>query len=107
MFNFGFIFFAFVTSTYFSIITSWFYLFSYLLSVIGIFSIFLVIKLRTKFYNFEEIKTLYDLGLLLNSYKSSHKLLGLFLLFFFLSVAGVPPFIGFLGKYLLLVNLVY
>jgi len=66
------------------------YMICYLISV---FSIFFCLIMYTKKNNIE-IKTMYDLNL----YAKYSKTLGFFVAINFLSLAGVPPFSGFLAK---------
>lgn len=92
----GFLILCFLNINYYTIYAFIFYLISYVLLMLNFFIIFFFLKNYD--YNF---KTLYDLMYL----KYSSKFLTFNLFFLFLSMAGLPPFLGFFIKYFILVNL--
>ena len=94
--NVGFILLGFSTMTFDGIFASLFYLFCYIFSISLIF--FLLLNVR--YYNGKEIYYLYDLSLLKN-----HPFLMYSIIIIFFSFAGIPPLIGFFGKFFLFMAL--
>ena len=84
---------AFSTSTFEGMQTLLCYLFLYMLASLCIWSVFLVLQLKYK-YTKKQNKDLADLNLL----SKSNSFLALFFSTVLLSIAGLPPMIGFLVK---------
>lgn len=84
---------AFSTGTFEGMQSLFCYLFLYMIAGLCIWSIFLLLQLKYK-YNKKQNKDLTDL----NSLSKSNSILALFFSTVLLSVAGLPPMIGFLVK---------
>ena len=84
---------AFSTGTFEGMQILFCYLFLYMIAGLCIWSIFLVLQLKYK-YNKKQNKDLTDFSLL----NKSNNILALFFTTVLLSVAGLPPMIGFLVK---------
>ena len=84
---------AFSTGTFEGMQTLFCYLFLYMLASLCIWSIFLVLQLKYK-YTKKQNKDLADLNLL----NKSNNILALFFSTVLLSIAGLPPMVGFLVK---------
>lgn len=84
---------AFTTGTFEGIQMLFCYLFLYMIAGLCIWSIFLVLRLKYK-YTKKQNKDLADLNLL----SKSNKIVALFFSVVLLSIAGLPPMIGFLVK---------
>jgi NADH-quinone oxidoreductase subunit N len=84
---------AFSTGTFEGMQTLFCYLFLYMLAGLCIWSIFLVLRLKYKYVK-KQNKDLADLKLL----SKSNSILALFFSTVLLSIAGIPPMIGFLVK---------
>ena len=84
---------AFSTGTFEGMQTLFCYLFLYMIAGLFIWSIFLVLQLKHKYIK-KQNKDLADL----NSLNKSNNILALFFSTVLLSIAGLPPMIGFLVK---------
>lgn len=84
---------AFCTGTFEGMQTLFCYLFLYMVASLCIWSIFIVLQLKYK-YTKKQNKDLADLNLL----SKSNNILALFFSTVLLSIAGLPPMVGFLVK---------
>ena len=95
----GYIMLGFCTLSDLGYIASFYYLFIYILMSINLFSILLVIR---RYSNFSKLTNLVDLA----SISHSNFLLSFLLSICLLSLAGIPPLIGFFGKFLIISSLI-
>lgn len=107
IFNMGFIFFGFFSNTLLGLVTSLMYLVIYIITNFLIFGIFLIIRQKLKKNKYIHIKTLFDLSYLFSTKKKANIFIAIILITAFFSLAGVPPFSGFVVKMLILWNFIY
>ena len=97
--NIGYVFLVFGLCNFYSLFSSLFFIITYIISVMLIFIFLLSVK---KINNYEFIN-IYELSLISNT----NSLLSLFLVLIFISLAGIPPFIGFFGKFFIFIPFIY
>lgn len=93
---------AFSTGTFIGIQVLIFYMFIYMISNLGIWYVFLLLRLKKKRVVTKYNKELSDLALL----QKSNSILAFFLSLSMFSIAGIPPLIGFLAKMNVLLSIV-
>lgn len=85
---------AFSTSTFLGLQMLLFYMLIYMISNLGIWYVFLLLKLKQRSFENKYNKELSDLILL----RKSNFMLAFFLSLIMFSIAGIPPLVGFLAK---------
>lgn len=95
----GYILLGFCTVSDLGYIASLYYFFIYILMSVNLFSLLLIIR---RYSNFSKFTNLVDLISILHS----NFILSFFLAICLLSLAGIPPLIGFFGKFLIISSLI-
>jgi NADH-quinone oxidoreductase subunit N len=96
--NVGFIFLSLSVCNFSGIFSSIFFVMCYMFSVV---LIFIFLNLYRKDYKFNEFINIHELSLLNNS----NFQLAFFIALIFFSFAGIPPMIGFFGKFVIFISL--
>jgi len=96
--NIGYVFIVLSSCNYFSIFSSLFFIFCYVFSIILIF----IFLLNYRKINLFEFINIYELSLI----NKTNSILSLILVFTFISFAGIPPMIGFFGKFVIFFSII-